>query len=59
MRSRSRDRCLFAERCPHVMDRCWQARPATLPVREAQTAACYLYGDTPAAAQRVTAEVGE
>jgi oligopeptide/dipeptide ABC transporter ATP-binding protein len=59
VRSRSRERCLFAERCPHVMDRCWQARPATLPVREGQTAACYLYGNTPAAAERVTAEVGE
>ena len=27
VQSLSRERCLFAERCPHVMDRCWQERP--------------------------------
>jgi oligopeptide/dipeptide ABC transporter ATP-binding protein len=41
---RSRERCLFAERCPHVMDVCWTARPPTVPVRSDQSAACYLYG---------------
>ena len=28
---RSRERCLFADRCPQVMDRCWGARPALAP----------------------------
>jgi hypothetical protein len=38
----SRDRCLFAERCPYVMDGCWQARPPAYPTG-AQRAACYLH----------------
>jgi len=45
VKSASRDRCLFAERCPHLMDRCWQARPAMMPARSGQVAACYLYGN--------------
>lgn len=44
VRTRSRERCLFAERCPHVMDICWTARPAPMVVRPEQTASCYLYG---------------
>lgn len=44
-----RERCLFADRCPDVMDRCWQARPklgtpdlanSLAPDREV---ACFLY----------------
>ena len=27
----TRERCLFADRCPQVMDRCWGARPALKP----------------------------
>ena len=38
----SRDRCLFAERCPYVMDLCWQARPPRYPAG-AQHAACHLH----------------
>ena len=47
--SSGRDRCLFADRCPQVMERCWQSRPSlqnsTLdgmsePERDV---ACYLY----------------
>ncbi len=47
--SSGRDRCLFAERCPAVMDRCWGARPhlqatnsdgVSEPDRDV---ACYLY----------------
>ncbi|MDQ6833025.1 MAG: ABC transporter ATP-binding protein [Chloroflexota bacterium] len=38
----SRDRCLFAERCPHVMESCWQKRPSMYPVGE-QQAACFLH----------------
>lgn len=47
----SRDRCLFAERCPHVMETCWQKRPPMYAVG-AQRAACYLHepGRQPAAA---------
>jgi peptide/nickel transport system ATP-binding protein len=38
-----RQRCLFAERCPHVMERCWQEVPEPLPVRQGQWARCFLY----------------
>ncbi len=38
----SRDRCLFAERCPYVMDMCWQKRPQHYPAGT-QHAACYLH----------------
>jgi peptide/nickel transport system ATP-binding protein len=37
-----RDRCLFAERCPHVSALCWRERPAMRPAGE-QRAACVLY----------------
>ncbi len=44
-----RERCLFADRCPQVMDRCWTARPSlqapkldgATPAR--RDVACYLY----------------
>jgi peptide/nickel transport system ATP-binding protein len=42
----SRDRCLFAERCPHVMEICWQSRPASYPV-DPQHAACFLHRGNP------------
>jgi peptide/nickel transport system ATP-binding protein len=38
----SRDRCLFAERCPHVMEQCWQARPGVYATGS-QRASCFLY----------------
>ena len=44
-----RDRCLFADRCPQVMDKCWGARPRLQPpnIVDAASAkrdvACYLY----------------
>ncbi|MBM4419305.1 MAG: ABC transporter ATP-binding protein [Chloroflexi bacterium] len=44
VKSASRDRCLFAERCPHVKERCWKTRPAMMDVRTGHVAACYLYG---------------
>ena len=34
--------CAFAERCPHVMDRCLSERPAPGPARVGHTAACHL-----------------
>jgi len=37
-----RDRCLFAERCPHVMPVCWNERPAMRSVGT-QHLACHLY----------------
>jgi peptide/nickel transport system ATP-binding protein len=56
VRTLSRDRCLFAERCPHVMERCWAARPAMMPVRPGQTASCFLYGASASDAAAVGAE---
>ena len=50
--SSGRDRCLFADRCPQVMDTCWQTRPQLLPpenVGAAETwrnVACYLYEES-------------
>ena len=38
----SRNRCLFAERCPHVMPICWAERPPMYAAGE-QRVACYLY----------------
>ncbi|HWV35439.1 MAG TPA: ABC transporter ATP-binding protein [Thermomicrobiales bacterium] len=38
----SRDRCLFAERCPFVMEHCWERRPPLIQIGE-QQAACVLY----------------
>jgi len=37
----SRDRCLFAERCPFVMDVCWNVRPSAVR-RGEQSASCHL-----------------
>jgi len=55
-RMASRDRCLFAERCPYVMDICWQQRPPSYPVDQ-QRAACHLH--RPEAAVPVAAAMGE
>ncbi len=42
-----RDRCLFADRCPQVMKRCWTARPKLGPIEgegdDSREVACYLY----------------
>lgn len=38
----SRDRCLFAERCPYLMEACWQERPPMYAVGT-QRAACHLH----------------
>ncbi|GAB4542842.1 MAG: ABC transporter ATP-binding protein [Anaerolineae bacterium] len=35
--------CLFAPRCPHAWERCWQARPDQYPLGQSQRAACFLY----------------
>ncbi len=47
--SSGRDRCLFADRCPQVMERCWQSRPSLQnPTQDGMSeperdVACYLY----------------
>ncbi|HEY3108621.1 MAG TPA: oligopeptide/dipeptide ABC transporter ATP-binding protein, partial [Chloroflexota bacterium] len=51
VKSHSRERCLFAERCPHVMERCWQERPDMRPARDGQLARCFLYPDAPVASE--------
>lgn len=44
-----RDRCLFADRCPQVMEQCWGARPQLdsitddSDVADSRQVACYLY----------------
>ena len=47
-RTPNRDRCLFAERCPRVMDICWKSRPALersskIEVESTNEVACHLY----------------
>lgn len=37
-----RDRCLFAERCPYVMETCWRQRPPVYAA-DTQRAACFLH----------------
>jgi len=51
-----RDRCLFAERCPYVMERCWEQRPPHYPVDQ-QRVACHLH--RPEAAVPAAAVMGE
>jgi peptide/nickel transport system ATP-binding protein len=48
--SQNRERCLYAERCPHVMEVCWKERPPlqTSPGQEASwQVACHLYRGNP------------
>jgi oligopeptide/dipeptide ABC transporter ATP-binding protein len=42
--------CIFAGRCPHVMDKCREIAPALVPVDEDHNVACYLVHDQPEAA---------
>ncbi|MBA2277564.1 MAG: ABC transporter ATP-binding protein [Chloroflexia bacterium] len=53
---RSRRRCLFAERCPYVMDICWRERPP-LFAADQQHAACYLFDPTTQAAGEAQAAI--
>lgn len=39
--------CKFADRCPHVMQKCRQSPPPLYQVDAQQVAACYLYEDKP------------
>ncbi|MEZ4730982.1 MAG: ABC transporter ATP-binding protein [Caldilineaceae bacterium] len=47
----SANACVFVERCPQVMPICRQQRPAHMPIRDGQTAACFLYGEQAAPVQ--------
>jgi oligopeptide/dipeptide ABC transporter ATP-binding protein len=40
--------CRFANRCPHAMPRCIEARPPLYQTNPDRAAACYLYDDAPA-----------
>ena len=40
-----RDYCPFAERCPHVMDRCRKEKPALYEVQPGHYVRCYLYNN--------------
>jgi oligopeptide/dipeptide ABC transporter ATP-binding protein len=39
--------CKFADRCPHAMEMCLEARPPLYKTSENRAAACYLYRDSP------------
>ncbi len=47
VKSQRRSRCLFAERCPHVMDLCWEMRPDLQSIGKrtgvTQEVACHKY----------------
>ena len=42
-----REQCLFADRCPHVMDVCWDRPPPKFLVDQRRAASCFLYADEP------------
>jgi peptide/nickel transport system ATP-binding protein len=52
-----RDRCLFAERCPFAMERCWQSRPPFY-ADEDRRVACYLFDPAGDREGSVPAEAG-
>jgi peptide/nickel transport system ATP-binding protein len=39
-----RERCLFAERCPRMTERCLAGRPRAIPFGDGREVACTLYG---------------
>lgn len=39
--------CRFAPRCPQAFDRCWEELPPLYQLSDAQTAACFLHGESP------------
>lgn len=45
--SRASAGCKFADRCPHVMDKCWQQRPELYHTEPHRVARCFLYEDAP------------
>jgi peptide/nickel transport system ATP-binding protein len=49
--------CLFADRCPYVMDICHQSRPPLFRTNPRRAAACYLYEHAPTLQSEDLAEV--
>lgn len=39
--------CKFADRCPHVMEKCWEQRPELYRTESHRVARCFLYEDAP------------
>lgn len=39
----TRERCLYAGRCPYVFDRCWNERPQMYTAKPNHLARCFLY----------------
>jgi oligopeptide/dipeptide ABC transporter ATP-binding protein len=39
--------CRFAERCPHAMPMCWEAKPPLYGVDNDRAVGCYLYRESP------------
>lgn len=46
----AREGCRYASRCPHVIERCYEAPPPLYQVQPGQVAACYLYEQAPSLA---------
>lgn len=44
-RRRGRRYCVFADRCPHVMEVCVERQPPPFPIGAEHDAACFLYQD--------------
>jgi oligopeptide/dipeptide ABC transporter ATP-binding protein len=55
--ARSPHACRFAERCPHAMPMCVEARPPLFRSAEHRAASCYLYRDAPVLDPREMDEV--
>lgn len=49
--------CLFAERCPEAMDRCWDTPPELYRIDPDRAAACFLHDRHPALASANVADV--
>lgn len=45
--SRASAGCKFADRCPHVMEKCWTQRPELYQTEANRVARCFLYEDAP------------
>ena len=39
--------CKFANRCPHVMEKCWTTTPPLVQVEDHRASACFLHEDAP------------
>jgi peptide/nickel transport system ATP-binding protein len=55
--SRSRQGCLFADRCPAVMQMCSDVAPPLYRLDDQRATACYLYNDRPVLAREAMGQV--